>query len=69
MQKVSLTKLQTVLLGLSLKESKENVDRLLDGEEVVISADTLEQAQKFTEQAQRIGAECQTEVSSTAASA
>ena len=69
MQKVSLTKLQMVLLGLSLKESKENVDRLLNGEEVAIDVDALEQAQRFSVEAQRIGVRCRTDVTSKATSA
>jgi len=34
-QKVCLTKLQMDLLKLSLKESKNNVDNLLDGKKVI----------------------------------
>ncbi|MGB3850919.1 MAG: hypothetical protein WA958_13190 [Tunicatimonas sp.] len=62
MQKVSLTKLQVMLLGLSLKESKENVDHLLNGEEVAIDVVALEQAQRFSAEAQRIGVQCRASV-------
>ena len=69
MQKVSLTKLQVMLLGLSLKESKENVDRLLNGEKVALDVATLDQAQRFSAEAQRIGVQCRTDVASKATSA
>lgn len=58
MQKVSLTKLQTEVLYLTLKEAKNNVDSLLDGQEVCITAPSLEQALSFIEKAEKIGAIC-----------
>ena len=71
LQKVSLTKLQITCLGLSLRESKENVDRLLEGNEVAVMGNTSESARKFVEKAKRIGVLCHLapSKSSTAASA
>ena len=58
MRKVALTKLQVETLGLSLKESKENVDCLLDGDEVAIEAVSAA-ATKFIEEAKKIGVLCE----------
>lgn len=56
--KVSLTKLQVNLLGKSLKESKLNVDTLLDGKEVVLTVESEYLAEHFLEQAGKIGVIC-----------
>lgn len=58
MQKVSLTKLQVQLLGLSLKESKENVDKLLGGTEITIDTNASATAEKFVREAKEIGVSC-----------
>ena len=63
MQKVSLTKLQIEVLGLSLRSSKENVDRLLEGAEVFIEAKSLASAKKFVEEANKLGVVCQIDTS------
>jgi ribosomal protein L7/L12 len=55
LQKVALTKLQMDLLGLSLKESKENVDSLLEGDLVRIFAEDLNVAQEFISRAVELG--------------
>ena len=59
MQKISLTHLQVTLLGLSLKNSKENVDKLLEGIDVVIATNSSETAEKFVREASKIGVVCQ----------
>lgn len=58
LEKVSLTKLQVEILGKSLKESKSNVDFLLDGKEVIIIVDSLDSALDFVDNASKIGAKC-----------
>ncbi len=57
MQKVSLTRLQVELLGLPLKDSKENVDRLLEGTEVVIETNSSA-AGEFVKKAKKMGVLC-----------
>ena len=59
MRKISLTQLQVKLLGLSLKASKENVDKLLEGTDVVIETNYSETAEKFVREASKIGVLCQ----------
>jgi hypothetical protein len=59
LQKVSLTKLQVEILGKSLKESKSNVDALLNQEEVSIEIEDLNLARLFLEKATDIGVECE----------
>ncbi|NIF07852.1 hypothetical protein F3J23_20700 [Chryseobacterium sp. Tr-659] len=58
LQKVSLTKLQIDLLGKSLKESKLNVDYLLDDKEVIIEIENLDLANEFIKEAEKIGVSC-----------
>jgi len=55
LEKVSLTKLQVDLLGKSLSESKNNVDKLLDGEEIKIEEIDIQIAKLFIEKACEIG--------------
>lgn len=55
LKKVSLTKLQVELLGKSLKESKSNVDALLEGKEVIIEITSSELVDQFIEEAEKIG--------------
>ena len=71
LQKVSLTKLQVTQLGLSLRESKENVDHLLEGNEVIVYTNDSNKAKQFAKEAQQIGVLCHlaSSQSSTAASA
>ncbi len=56
LEKVSLTKLQMNLLGKSLKESKSNVDAILDDIEVIIVIDDKNLANEFHEKAKKLGA-------------
>jgi len=58
LQKVSLTKLQIDLLGKSLKESKLNVDYLLDDKKVTIEIENLDLANEFIKEAEKIGVIC-----------
>ncbi len=58
LEKVSLTKLQVDMLGKSLKESKLNVDSLLDDKKVIIEIDNIDLAQDFLEEAEKIGVNC-----------
>lgn len=58
LEKVSLTKLQINLLGKSLKESKSNVDYLLDDKQVIIEIDSLDLAYEFFKEAEKIGVNC-----------
>ena len=58
LEKVTLTKLQVDLLGMSLRESKTNVDSLLDDKKVVIEIDDLELAHEFMKNADKIGVNC-----------
>ena len=61
MQKVTLSHLQREILGLSLKESKMNVDQLLEGEIIIVKTEELEVAQKFIEEARKIKVICRLE--------
>lgn len=58
LEKVTLTKLQMNLLKIPLVDSKSNVDKLLDGEVIIIkeSEDTL--ARLFIRKATEIGVIC-----------
>lgn len=58
MEKVSLTKLQIEMLGISLKESKLNVDLLLEGKEVVLEIKNDVIAKEFSQEAEKIGVKC-----------
>jgi hypothetical protein len=58
LEKVSLTKLQIDMLGKSLRESKRNVDSLLDDKKVVIEIANLELANEFISNAEKIGVNC-----------
>lgn len=57
-EKVSLTKLQVNMLGKSLKESKLNVDSLLNDEDVSIEIDDVDLADEFLREAEKIGVTC-----------
>ncbi|MCS4300658.1 hypothetical protein [Chryseobacterium sp. BIGb0232] len=58
LEKVSLTKLQIEKLKMSLKESKSNVDSLLNNEKVVLEIDNVNLAKEFYEEAEKIGVNC-----------
>lgn len=59
LEKVSLTKLQMDKLGMSLKQSKLNVDFLLDDKKIIIEIDNTNLAKEFFEEAERIGVNCE----------
>lgn len=56
LQKVSLTKLQMEILGIGLKEAKENVDLLLDGQQITLEVSNIDVANLFQKNAQELGA-------------
>lgn len=58
LQKVELSILQMELLGMSLSESKKNVDSLLDDIEIRIEVDDNNLANKFVEEADKLGVNC-----------
>ena len=58
MKKVSLSKLQVELLKTTLTIAKQNVDRLLDGEIVVLEIEQESIAVEFCENAEKIGVDC-----------
>lgn len=58
LEKVSLTKLQMDKLGLSLKESKSNVDSLLEDEKIILEIDDENLAREFLNEAEKIGVNC-----------
>lgn len=58
LEKVSLTKLQVNLLGKSLKESKINVDSLLDDKKVIFEINDIDLASEFLKEAEKIGVNC-----------
>lgn len=58
MEKVSLTNLQIELLKKSLKESKNNVDSLLDDHEIILEIEDEQLAKEFFEKAEKIGVNC-----------
>ena len=58
LEKISLTKLQMEKLGLTLKESKNNVDNLLDDKQIVLQIANYNIAMEFAEEAEKIGASC-----------
>lgn len=58
LQKVALTKLQHEKLGLSLSESKRNVDMLLDDQVIILEIDDESVAREFQDNAEKIGVNC-----------
>ncbi len=58
LEKASLTKLQINMLGMSLVESKTNVDSLLDDEKVTIIIENKDLANEFLKKAEKIGVNC-----------
>lgn len=59
LEKISLTKLQVNMLGKSLRESKNNVDNLLDGKKVILEIENIDLAQEFLKEAEKIGVNCE----------
>lgn len=62
LEKVSLTKLQVSMLGKSLTESKCNVDSLLDDKKVILEIDSLDLANEFLKEAEKIGVNCKIDI-------
>ena len=58
-QKVTFTKLQAVLAGLSLKESKSNTDNILKGKEITFEFKTEKEATQFYVEATDLGLYCE----------
>lgn len=58
LEKISLTKLQMDKLGISLKQSKSNVDSLLDNVKVILEIDDENLAKEFLKDAEKIGVNC-----------
>lgn len=58
LEKISLTKLQMDKLGMSLKESKSNVDSLLEDEEIILEIEDENLAIEFFKDAEQIGVNC-----------
>jgi hypothetical protein len=58
LEKISLTRLQRELLSMPLKASKNNVDMLLKGNEIVLIAESEYIANQFLEKASKIGVIC-----------
>lgn len=58
MKKIYLTKLQTELLNIPLKEAHENVNKLLDDIEVILNIEDKNLALNFIERAEEIGVNC-----------
>jgi len=59
LEKISLTKLQVDMLGKSLRESKTNVDSLLDNKKVIIEIDNIDLANEFLKEAEKVGVNCE----------
>ena len=58
LEKISLTKLQMDKLGMSLKESKLNVDALLEDERIILEIDNEDLVREFLNEAEKIGVNC-----------
>lgn len=58
LEKISLTKLQMDKLGMSLKESKSNVDALLEDHRIILEIDDENLAIEFFKEAEKIGVNC-----------
>ena len=58
MDKISLTSLQATQLRIGLRDSKENVDLLLSGKEVVLEIAERAVAEDFFQQATKVGVSC-----------
>ena len=62
LEKVSLTKLQVELLNNSLIESKNNVDKLLEGEKIKLIVEDVKLAKQFILRASEIGVLCEVQI-------
>ncbi len=58
MKKISLTLLQVEYFGLSLKDAKENTDKLLDGKKIILVCESSNHANEFVKKAKDIGVIC-----------
>lgn len=58
MKKVSLSKLQVELLQKTYTIAKQNVDKLLDGEIIVLEIEQEAVAVEFYESAEKLGVDC-----------
>ncbi|PIF70189.1 hypothetical protein [Flavobacterium sp. 2] len=58
LQKISLSKLQNEKLGMSLTDSKRNVDMLLDDHSIILEIEDKIIAQEFLVEAKRLGVNC-----------
>lgn len=58
LKKISLTKLQTDLLKISLKEAHNNTNLLLDDIEIVLEIEDNDTAILFHKEADKIGVDC-----------
>ena len=58
MKKVSLSKLQVELLQKTYTIAKQNVDKLLDGETIVLEIEEEAVAVEFYESAEKLGVDC-----------
>jgi hypothetical protein len=58
LNKVSLTKLQMGMLNMKIKESKLNVDLLLDDKKVILEIDDKTIAEEFVRKAEEMGVKC-----------
>lgn len=58
LKKVSLTKLQTDLLKISLSEAHKNTSMLLDNIEITLEIEDINTAILFQQEADKIGVDC-----------
>lgn len=58
LKKVSLTKLQTDLLKISLSEAHKNTNTLLDNIEITLEIEDINTAILFQQEADKIGVDC-----------
>ena len=58
MQKVSLSQLQVEFLQIPLKNAKDNVDKLLEGQIIKINVDNEYIATEFVRRAEKLGVDC-----------
>lgn len=61
LEKVTLIRLLKSMLGKGLKESKENVDDLLEGKEIIFEIEDEDLAYDFAQQAEDLGVKCRIE--------
>jgi hypothetical protein len=61
LRKIAFVKLQIDYFQMSLNEAKTNVDNLLEGSEIEIEAESINQAQNFIQEAKQLGVICEIE--------